>query len=64
MPKYMQCVAKSADVPEIQRDTIAMFKEATDVVFPGKRFELKDDVEPQSEIEDLPEKEESKDEFV
>ncbi len=30
-----------------------MVKEAIDVVFPGKKVVLKDDVEPQSEVEEV-----------
>ena len=53
MPKYMQAVLQSTSLSEIQTSTVQMVKEAIDVVFPGKKVVIKDDVEPQSEVEEV-----------
>jgi hypothetical protein len=53
MPKYMQAVLQSTSFSEIQTSTVQMVKEAIDVVFPGKKVVIKDDVEPQSEVEEV-----------
>ena len=53
IPKYMQTLHQSADNAEIQRATVTMFREAGDIVFPGKKVVIKDDVEPQCEIEEV-----------
>ena len=53
MPKYMQTVLQSTSLAEIQTATVSMVKEAMDVVYPGKKVVIKDDVEPQSEVEDV-----------
>ena len=55
IPKYMQTLHQSADNAEIQRATVTRFREAGDVVFPGQKIVIKDDIEPQSEIEEVKE---------
>ena len=42
-------------MPKVITVTIAMAKQALDVVCPGKKILIKDDVEPQSEIEEAKE---------
>ncbi len=37
---------------EIEAVTTNMVREAIEVVYPGKKFLIKDEVEPQSEVED------------
>ena len=53
MPKYMQAVLQSTSLSEIQTSTEKMVKEAIDVVFPGKKVVIKDDFEPQSEVQEV-----------
>ena len=53
MPKFMQTILQSGNMPEMQKYAIAMFGETTEILFPGKKFVLKDDVEPQCEIEEV-----------
>jgi len=52
MTKYMSAVSQSATVNAVQVATTAMIKEAVDIVYPNKKFILKNDAEPQSEQED------------
>jgi len=47
MTKYMSAVSQSATVNAVQVATTAMIKEAVDIVYPNKKFILKNDAEPQ-----------------
>ena len=52
MPKYMSTISLSNTIDAVKIATMAMIRETMDVVYPNKKFSIKDNVEPQSELED------------
>ena len=46
MTKFMSAVSQSGTVSAVQAATTAMINEAMDVVFPDKKFVIKNNVEP------------------
>ncbi len=51
----MTAVGQSESLAELQETAILLFSKVADIIFPGKRVIVRDDVEPQSEVEETKE---------
>ncbi len=49
----MTAVGQSESIAALQETTKQMFRKVADIVFPGKKVIIKDDIEPQSEAEEI-----------
>ena len=52
LPEYMKALAMSATVTDVEAATLSIVRAAIELVMPGKYFEIKEQVEPQSEMEE------------
>ena len=52
IPQYLQAVGQSATLDEIQLISKQNFSRIADILFPGQRVTLKEEIEPQSELEE------------
>jgi hypothetical protein len=52
LPQYLQAVCQSATLDEMKLLSKKNFDRIADILFPGQKVVLKEDLEPQSELEE------------